>query len=123
MINLIESKPTILSDKQLKWAKNLLYDPEYFGMRKTFPDNISQLRTTFETRFNTMTNEEFGIFIDELKRVISADYILVCGLKVSTSLVNCGKYHIMGELEACLHECPKGEYVGGCEAYAKYESE
>lgn len=105
----------ILTDKQLNWANGLLYDLDYYSLKKVFPDNISKFRDLFKMSCKSMSNKEFGLFIEGLKDSISVEYVLPCGLKVFISLIDCGGYYVLGDLEACMHECPKGGDINNCE--------
>lgn len=93
------------SYRQLDYIKMLLWDALYFDKVKTFPSNIDQLRSQYKVLSSNMTYHQASALIDSLKEVITVEYTFLCHRKKQISLFDSGCYHMLGALEACIHEC------------------
>lgn len=82
---------------------------------------VDFLNTAHKNSLNDLTKKEASALIDALLKV-PVEYKFPCGKKSILNKQEVNGYELLGELEACLHDCPKNIDVHDCSYWARERS-
>jgi hypothetical protein len=107
-----------ITDNQLNYIKILSsYD---FSLEDDQKDIESFLSNKSKTALNQLSKSEASELI-QLLLERPTGYLLSCDTVIVLDKREVNSFHVLGDVEACLHYCPYGRYIGDCEDYMKYQ--
>lgn len=104
-----------ITEAQIEYIEILTHDEEDEQIIQRFLKRVNK-------PLNELNRREAHNLIQRLL-TRPAEYTFVCGLKAKVSKQDYNKFKLFGELEACLHACPKMIDVHECKPYNKYHME
>ena len=107
-----------ITDKQLNYI-NILSSYDY--SRKDDQKIINNfLSSKSKNNLKQLNSLEASSLIQKLLE-IPTGHLLPCDTVIVLDKREVNSFHVISEIEACLHYCPYGKDVGDCDAYHKYE--